>query len=70
MPIVCSVCRGTCKRDRPRGPEGAAARLLHRLDAAWRAQERRADGGEDCTVTNGGATAVATAFCRQRMPVG
>src|SRR5438128_10456895 len=52
---VCGVCGGAFERDRPRGPDRAVARLLHRFDLAWRAQERRADGGEDRSCADGGA---------------
>jgi hypothetical protein len=63
-----SAVRGVCgrpfERDRPRGPDKAAARLLYRFDAARRAQERGTDGGADSSGADGGAAPIAAALCR------
>src|SRR5450631_4330555 len=63
---ICGLCRRTCECDRPCGPGRPAAGLLPGLNNAVRAQERRADGGDNGAGPDGSAAPVAAAF---RWPV-
>src|SRR5262245_36632025 len=67
---VQEICRGTCRCDRARRPSQTAVGLLHRPDAAWRAQERRADSGGDGAGAGGGAAPIAVALCQPGAVVG
>src|SRR5260221_1692227 len=67
---VCGACWRAFGRYWLWGRDGSAARLLHRIDAAWRTKERGADGGEDGSSANGGPASVAAALCRCRNLVG